>query len=182
MSSDEFTYTFDLNTNEVTNQCNLCPTEVSKNIAHWLYAENNKYDEDSIDDAKVGKWMLFLSEDVVNAAWDQIKQAVTNGNLWQSKVSSSEKDSENNRRIHAIMIYTKDYTDLVDVINVLSFLEDSGIKPPHEIIRYKTDQQTRAGIYRGGRHKPWIYASDTIRGNASTATHTNAPNWRTRTN
>jgi hypothetical protein len=65
------------------------------------------------------------------------------------------------------MIYTKDYTDINDVIHVLNYLESSGIKPPQFTIKYKTDQQTRAGIYSGSRQKPWIYSSDTIRGGAA---------------
>lgn len=175
-------YEFDLDKNEVISQCDLHPSEVKKSTGYWLYAINNKYDEHTIDFDKVGKWMLFLSKDRVNSVWDKIKQAITNGDLWQSKVSASEDVAANSRENHAIMIYTKDYTDLVDVINVLNFLEDSGVKAPNTVIRYKTDQQTRAGVYRGGRQKPWIYASDTIRGNAPTAAGTNAPNWQTRTN
>lgn len=174
MSLDEFMYEFDFNKNEVMNQCNLYPTEVKKSITHWLYAANNKYDKDTIDYRKVGKWMLFLTKDQVNTVWDKIKQAVTDGYLWRSKVSTSEEVPANNRENHAIMIYTKDYTDLDDIINVLNFLEDSGIKAPNTIIKYKTDQQTRAGVYRGGGQKPWIYASNTIRGNASNSA--NPPN------
>lgn len=161
MFSSRSMFVYNLNTKEVTNQCNLYPTDVNKREMYWLWAQNNKYNEEDVNDAKVGKWMLFLSKGQVNAVWDKIKEAITNGDLWHSKVSTTSPDSNES---HAIMIYTKDYTDLNDVIDVLNFLESSGIKPPGATIRYKTDQQTSAGIYSGGKQKPWIYASDTIRG------------------
>lgn len=161
MFSIDSIFVYNLNTKEVTNQCNLYPTEVNKREMYWLWARNNKYDNEDVDPEKKGKWMLFLPKGKVNAVWDKIKAAITNGDLWRSKVSTTSPGSN---EPHAIMIYTKDYTDLNDVIGVLNFLESSGIKPPQTFINYKTNQQTRAGIYSGGKQKPWIYASDTIRG------------------
>lgn len=163
MLSGRFTYTFDLEREEVTSECDLNPTDVQKTTAYWLYAQNNKYDSGSLQLGKIGKWMLFPAKNQVNTVWNKVKQAIANGDLWHSKVSTS---SSNPRENHAIMIYTKDYTDLNDVINVLDFLESSGITSPQTIIRYKTDQQTSAGIYSGGGQKPWIYASNTIRESA----------------
>lgn len=155
------TFSFDLNKNEVTRQCNLYPTQVKKRDMYWLWAKNNKYDLATIQSKKIGKWMLFLTKQQADVIWDKIKQAIRDGDLWTAKVSTS--DPEKPRDTHAVMIYTKDYTDLNDVINVLNFLESSGITSPQTIIRYKTDQQTYAGIYSGGEQKPWIYASNTIR-------------------
>ncbi|XP_031620721.1 uncharacterized protein LOC116339154 [Contarinia nasturtii] len=177
MFSSRGSFVYDINTKKVTSDCNLYPTEVNKKDMYWLYAQNNKYNRESFELQKIGKWMLFLTKHQVNAIWDKIKQAVTNGDLWHSKVSTYSAESPNDT--HAVMIYTKDYTDLNDVINVLDFLETSGIKEPHTTIRYKTDQQTAAGIYSGGKQKPWIYASDTIRGGSPAATGTsNCSNWR----
>lgn len=169
-----YTYQIDLSTKEVKAQCDLYPTEVTNRDAYWLHAENNKYDNVTVRCEKIGKWMLFLTKDQVNTVWDKIKQAIANGDLWSSKVSTYSPQKP--RDTHAIMIYTKDYTDKSDVINVLDFLESSGITDPQKIIRYKTDQQTQAGIYSGGKQKPWIYSSDAIRGSA------HSPDWRKRTN
>lgn len=181
MFSGRSLFDYDLNKKEVTNQCNLYPTEVNQQDMYWLYASNNKYDDEALDCEKIGKWMLFPTKDQVNATWDKIKEAIMNGDLWESKVSTTS--SKSGYQNHAIMIYTKDHTDLNDVINVLDFLESSGIKPSHQTIRYKTDQQTRDGVYSGGGQKPWIYASDTIRGGApSTAVGRSYPNWRDKTN
>ncbi len=101
-----FIYQFDIHKKEQVADCNLYPTEVSQSDTPWLYAINNKYAEDSINYKKVGKWMLFLPKDRVNAVWDEIKTAVSNGDLWQSKVSTTNPAKSS----YAIMIYTKDYT------------------------------------------------------------------------
>jgi hypothetical protein len=154
-----YTYQFDIHKNELIANCNLHPTQIHQGNSPWLYARNNKYAEESISYEKVGKWMLFLPKDSINAVWDRIKMAVASGELWHAKVSTTNPSKSS----YAIMIYTKDHTDLNDVVRVLNYLESSGIKPPQVTIKYKTDQQTRAGIYSGGRQKPWIYSSDTVR-------------------
>ena len=158
-----YTYKFDIHKMELVKDCNLHPTEVSQSDTSWLYARNNKYTDECVNPKKVGKWMLFLSQNSVNVIWDKIKAAVANGDLWSSKVSTTNSEKSS----YAIMVYTKDYTDKSDVIHVLNYLETSGIKPPRVTIKYKTDEQTRAGIYSGSRQKPWIYSSDTIRGGAA---------------
>lgn len=160
-----YTYEFDIHKKELTSDCNFYPTEIHQSDEAWLYAINNKYPDECIDPEKIGKWMLFLSGDHINPVWDKIKLAVTNGELWHTKVSTN--NSKKNQT-YAIMIYTKDYTDLDDVIHVLDYIESTGWKSRNRIIKYKTDQQTYAGIYSGDtKQKPWIYSSDTIREKAA---------------
>lgn len=172
-----FFYKFDIDKNELVSDCKINPTDINQSVTHWLYAGNNKYD-DVCDHEKIGKWMLFVNKDHINPVWDKIKMAITSGDLWHTKVSTTT--DEPGKTSHAIMIYTPDYSDLNDVIRVLNYLESSGIKSPQTIIKYKTDQQTRAGVYRGGRQKPWIYSSDTIRGRASDVPVTKPLSWRDR--
>lgn len=155
-----YTFKFDIHKNELESDCSLRPSEVLKSEWPWLYAENNKYERSSINSRNVGKWMLFISKDRINAVWDKIKIAIANGDLWSTKVSTSGTDYPT----HAIMVYTKDYTDLKDVISVLDYLESSNLKSANETIFYKTDQQTGKGIYSGGIQRSWMYASDTVRG------------------
>lgn len=169
MLSGRYTYSYDIVENRLKHDCNINPTDISQDVTHWLYAVNNKHENPNYE--KIGKWMLFLSRETVNPVWDKIKMAIRDGHLWHSKVSTTT--TESGRTNHAIMIYTKDYTDKDDVINVLNFLESSSIKPPHVTIRYKTDQQTRAGVYSGGAQKPWIYSSETIREAAAGSWRTN---------
>lgn len=153
-----FSFDVDLETNAITDS-KINPTEVEYEKVEWLYASNNKYPEYKVNHNKVGKWMLFIHSDQVNQVWAQIKAGIVNGELWHSKVTTNNSNS----RVHAIMIYTKDYTDLEDVIRVLDYLEQVELKPKNVNIRYKADWQTRAGIYSGGKKRPWIYASETIR-------------------
>ncbi|EFA06931.1 hypothetical protein TcasGA2_TC009881 [Tribolium castaneum] len=156
----KFVFKCDVASKEIKNDCTLNPTDVTKGEAPWLWAKNNKYSLENVNGyCKVGKWMLFLSKADVNGIWTKIKEAVKTGDLWDAKVSTSA-DSE---PLHAVIIYTKDYTDLDDVISVLDFLETSDIKPQGEVIRYKTDKQTGAGIYSRFNQKASIYDSKTIR-------------------
>ena len=161
-----FTYEFDIHKKELISDCNIYPTEINNKDQEWLYAINNKYITESIDPEKIGKWMVFLSGAHINEAWDKIKKAVASGELWHTKVSTNNPAKVNS---HVIIIYTKDYTDLNDVIRVLDYIESSDVKSPDRIIKYKTNQQTFAGIYSGDpKQKPWIYSSDTMREIAAT--------------
>lgn len=171
-----FVYEFDIDKNELLSDCKINPTDIDQSVTHWLYAKNDKYP--SPDSEKLGKWMLFVDKDHINPVWEKIKMAIASGELWRSNVSTTS--DEPGKTTHAIMIYTVDYSDLNDVIRVLNYLESSGIKSPQSISKYKTDQQTRAGVYRGGRQKPWIYSSDTIRGGASNVPVTKPLSWRDR--
>jgi hypothetical protein len=125
---------------------------------YWLYARNNKYEEEKIDHNKVGKWMLFYPSDQINEIWEKVKLGIRNGDLWHAKVSFPNPGYNT----QAIMIYTKDYTDIADVTRVLNYLISSGLKPAGRKILYKTDAQTRAGIYRGGKERHWLYDSDSL--------------------
>lgn len=158
-------YYYDINKRKVTSNCSIKPTDITEDVSYWLYAGNNKYEDEDIYYDKVGKWMIFVRKEYVNSVWDKIKMGITNGKLWSSKVSTAKSDDHGKyyKSSHAIMIYTKDFLDLDDVLDTLNYLESSGIKPIDSVIKYKTDQQTRAGIYGGGARKPWIYSSDTIR-------------------
>lgn len=151
-------YVVDFQNKKILNDCHLNPSKLDLNDTSWLFAANfNMYD--TVNEEKFGKWMLFLPTESIDAVWNKVKMEIRNGNLWRSNVSTTNPEYSN----YAIMIYTKDYTDLEDVINILNILESSGIKSPNDIIKYKTDAQTNAGIYSGGPQKPWIYRSDTIR-------------------
>ncbi|XP_072156773.1 UPF0696 protein C11orf68 homolog [Bemisia tabaci] len=154
-----YTYKYSVTEQKVIADCTLNPTDIHQSEGGcFLWALNDKYDSATVDSRKVGKWMVFLPKHSINAAWDKVKLAVSEGNLWQAKVSTVNPKNSS----HVLIIYTKDYTDLNDVIITLKTLESYGIKSPSTVIYYKTDEQTYAGIYAGGKQKPWIYRSDTI--------------------
>lgn len=153
-----YSFDVDLEANELYDS-EINPTEVEYEKVEWLYASNNKYPEDSVNYDKVGKWMLFIKPKWINQVWGKIISSIANGELWHSKVTTNNP----NRPHHAIMIYTKDYTDLTDVIHVLDHIERTRLVPKYIHLRYKADWQTRAGIYSGGKERAWIYASETVR-------------------
>ena len=154
-------FTFDLKTQSVVQESHEQPTEIMQYTTYWLWAENNKYDGIAINHSNVGKWMLFPSSDTVNETWEKVKTGIKSGDLWHAKVSAHNPQEPAK---YAIMIYTKDFTDIADVVRVLAYLEASGLHPAGaRPIYYKTDNQTRSGVYAGGKERPWIYSSATIR-------------------
>lgn len=165
---ENYYYVYDLVKKKVINDCILDPANTFKTTTEWIWAKNNKHGfaykpDDAIDYKFFGKWMLFISRDQINETWYKIKQAITEDKLWISKVSTIDSSKPDNTT-HAVMIYTKDYRDIPDVIRVLDFLESSGLKPDNTVIKYKTNNQSRAGIYTNHNWiRPWVYSSDTIR-------------------
>ncbi|KAF2894933.1 hypothetical protein ILUMI_11241 [Ignelater luminosus] len=150
---DKYIFEYDHILRKVINECTLNPSEVSQEETPWLYASNEKYPYEEVNFEKVGKWMIFPPEEKIDSIWNKIKESIKDGSLWSCKVSTSN---------YAIMIYTKDYTDIDDVIKVLQYLESTGLKS-NRVIHYKTDQQTRSGIYAGRGRRASIYSSNTIR-------------------
>lgn len=61
------------------------------------------------------------------------------------------------------MVFTLDYKDIGDVIRVLDILEHTGVKLKASQIYYKTNHQTSAIDYSGGKQRHWIYRSNDIR-------------------
>src|SRR5699024_574025 len=108
---DSYFFYCDSETKQVIRDCPLNPTDVCKTNCPWLYARNNKYS--NVQPDLVGKWMLFVKPSRVNSAWYKIKECIKEGILWNAKVSTKDP---NPQATHAIMIYTKDYKDLDDVI------------------------------------------------------------------
>lgn len=103
--------------------------------------------------------MIFPSKSAADQLWEAVKQGIRTGDLWHAKISTAKPGPEG----PVIIIYTKDFTDIPDVVEVLNYLEKSSTKPPNKVIRYKTDMPTLAGVYAGGKQKASIYSSYTIR-------------------
>lgn len=152
-------YICDYESQEVVQDCCLKPSETAQSEAFWLWAKSNKYDTASINMTKIGKWMIFPSKARVDELWEKVKEGVRIGDLWDAKVSTMKPSPET----HVIIIYTKDYEDVEDVVRVLDYLEKANIKDADRAIHYKTDKQTYSGVYSGGKQKASIYSSNTVR-------------------
>lgn len=158
MNSKICVHICDYESQEVVQDCSLKPSETTEREAFWLWAKNNKYDSTSVNNSKIGKWMIFPSKTQVDKLWEKVKEGVRVGDLWDAKVSTVKPSPG----AHVIIIYTKNYEDVQDV-RVLDYLEKAKMKDVNRVIYYKTDNQTYAGVYSGGKQRASIYASNTVR-------------------
>lgn len=160
MSRGAYVQFYDFATHEVIKDCPLKPSNVTGDESPWLWAENDKYDDEGVYLSKIGKWMIFAKTSDVDELWEKVKYGIKMGILWHAKVATVKPEYPG---VQVIIVYTKDYDDIQDVVNVLDYLEKEGIKPPNREIKYKTDNQTYAGVYAGGKQRPSIYSSNNVR-------------------
>jgi hypothetical protein len=102
-----------------------------------------------------GKWLIFLSETVIDRYWQRIKEAVELGLLGEKAKTSTvrqggmppevrrKKIARGDKR-YVICVYTYDYEDKDDVMRIRQALRDVGIMYP---ITYKADEDTSKGNY-----------------------------------
>ena len=133
------------------------PAQVSSTTtrADWLRATRSQ----GVANETTGKWMIFTPAADVDRTWLMVATAVRkggslNGLAVQAKVST-KKNARNNQ--HVICIYTDDYNDIQIVAKCYYELRRFGFS---QRLFYKTDQQTIAGVYSGGKLRPWLYASE----------------------
>ena len=127
----------------------LSPSQVED--VYWLYAANLKgnYPKPT---PRSGKWLLFVLNDELDAAWKRIKQATEAGKLGgDSKVSTAKPNPNSvDPTKGVICVYTYDSENENDVMRVREELRILGFG---DKIPYKTDEATLSGKYRrtGGR-------------------------------
>ena len=114
--------------------------------------------EETIDEiaketnCKVGKWMLFIPKETVDIIWNKITDAVLNNNLG-SCISAKVATTLQGKDIHVICVYTEDYLNINDVLNVREKLRELGF---NLTLYYKPDIYTHLGIYS---KNPYVKAS-----------------------
>lgn len=101
---------------------------------------------------KSGKWMIFSSENEIDEVWNRIAQAVSNNNL-DSCESAKASTKEQGKDTYVICVYTNNYLDEQDVMNVREKLRELGIT---QTLYYKPDIYTHFGIYA---KNPYVKAS-----------------------
>jgi hypothetical protein len=123
-----------------------------ESAAPWVYVEAPPAVLASRTE-RSGKWMVFVERSEVDAWWERIARDVRAGTLGPSaKVSTCAPRPEVEDPIrHSLIVYTADHDDERDVMRVREGLRRLGVTWP---IAYKTDDATRAGLYRrrGDRH------------------------------
>lgn len=90
---------------------------------------------------RVGKWVITIDEEDLDAAWTEISNALENGQLGPAAKCRTaqrhpflEPDGKT-----VICVYTQDCLDAKDRNRVLRTLGDLGFQD----VRYKTDEETR---------------------------------------
>jgi Domain of unknown function (DUF1917) len=106
-----------------------------------------------------GKWLLYLSPDVVDKAWATIKAATRSGKLGFLSKVADRRLAENGPQAgrnpyghpasieHPCCIYTRDCRDSADVARVLGTLRQLGFTG---WLTYKEDTATHIGLYGKG--------------------------------
>jgi hypothetical protein len=100
----------------------------------------------------VGKWLLYLPREQVDAGWAKIADAVAAGRLGVSaKVADRAIAKHGSRRgreiLHVCCVYTADCRDTADVARVLGVLRELGFA---QRLSYKEDAATLTGVYGQG--------------------------------
>lgn len=131
--------------------------ELDKNVS-WIYAIQIENPYKELDRNKIGKWMLYIPENHIHDIWYKICEGVKSKNIWAAKVNPK---SHLRNETYVIIIYTYNFEDRKDVRRVLDYLLKNNLTLG-KTIYYKTDQQTRQGIYAGNKERPWIYNSDSF--------------------
>lgn len=93
-------------------------------------------------DGKSGKWCIFAKPEAVDAAWNKVKAALKRDELLCAKVSTL--GSLNGRKHHVICVYTRDWSDQVELQRTREVLRQLGFT---EELGYKRDVETMNGVY-----------------------------------
>lgn len=91
---------------------------------------------------RCGKWCFFVAEKFIDDTWRNVKRAVEEGKLWEFAKASTAWRSAGG--VYVVLVYTYDSDDEADVMRIRAYLREMGFK---RAVPYKTDAQTRAGIY-----------------------------------
>ncbi|KAF9356304.1 hypothetical protein BGX26_005452 [Mortierella sp. AD094] len=124
--------------------------------AYWIYAYKSSATYES--GANYGKWMLFYAKPVLDEKWERVKNLLEQGLLGDVAKCSTAKENPDatSSKAGVIIVYTPDYTDQDDVYRVAKVLHEE--LEYGATMYYKTDDQTRAGLYAiRGSKKNHIY-------------------------
>ena len=112
---------------------------------YWLFAER-KSGTYPASTANCGKWLIFIRRSEIDAWWTKIRAATEQGRFGNSAKVSTLKSKPNvsDPNEHVICVYIYDWIDEKDVRRVRRALGELGVDWE---IKYKTDQDTNAGLY-----------------------------------
>ncbi len=116
----------------------------SQHKGGWLYAEPPHKPE--LDGDRVGKWLVYLSREHVDALWAAVSREVVEGRLGVSaKVSTgSGNPLARDDASHVVIVYCADWRDIAEVRTALARLRELGVA---QRLAFKRDRDTRARKY-----------------------------------
>jgi hypothetical protein len=110
----------------------------------WLHAQCLLRKKHKNPTKNTGKWLIFRPESKIDKAWEIIEEAVENGSLWKYAKVSTKFSQKPNSDSYVICVYTYNWEDEKDVLQIREKLKELGF---NETLYYKTDEDTRKGIY-----------------------------------
>lgn len=112
---------------------------------HWIILDAPGAEGSGLGDERAGKWLIFVPEDEVDAAWKKVRDETMKGTLGISAKVSTAKPNPDSRDWRAVIyVYTRDWADEADVMRVRERLRDLGFT---ERIGYKRNIETYRGEY-----------------------------------
>lgn len=129
--------------NEALPYVERLPSEITE--IPWLYIKR-KEGEYPATTPKSGKWLLPLRAEKLDETWPLIKQATEEGRLGPSSMAATAMPKTRGPKSgeKMICVFTYDWMDADDARRIRQALRDLGIKKK---LRYKADEDTRAGRY-----------------------------------
>ena len=124
---------------------------------YWIIQDAPDTDPHATEDERAGKWLIFLHPDLVDEIWKKIRDLTWENELGISaKVSTAKKnpDSRDERRV--IYVYTADWEDETEVMEVREKLRSIGIT---DRIGYKRNIETFKGEYASKGKRVTYYSA-----------------------
>jgi len=118
----------------------LPPSSDTTCTFHHVFCETKPQDR-KVDPNLVGKWLVYVSAENVDATWNKISKLTIKGKLGISaKVSTAKNEHLYKQRV--ICVYTHPYSNFIDVMRVRKELRKLGFR---DKLNYKTDTATILG-------------------------------------
>ena len=133
----------------------VIPTKTT--LMYWIVEGAPDMATGEMNDEMAGKWLIFLGDDRVNELWRKVRTATSSGELGISaKVSTAKPNPESRDERKVIYVYTRDWADEADVMQVRERLREMGVI---ERIGYKRNIETFRGEYSEKGKKVTYYSA-----------------------
>ena len=121
----------------------VVPTRTTQ--MYWIVEDAPSILPSAVDDELAGKWLIFLPPEEVDQTWRKVRDATASGDLGISaKVSTAKPNPDSRDTRYVIYVYTADWRDEDEVMQVRETLRKLGIE---DRIGYKRNLETFRGEY-----------------------------------